>query len=447
MPFDSPGSSTPDSVPNPNFRNDVVHRLVGHLLRGDDGAEVRRLRDDSSGREVQDAVLPVVTDLELVDRHARRHHDRRLGCDLALVGERGERDRLHDRAGLVDVLHGARDGVEVRHALVGVGIERRCLRHLDDLAGADVHGDGKSPVRAGGAHGIGEPLVAVPLQVAVDRRQHVAARHHLLDRAVGHRDALPARRDLVGARPVHAGELLVVLALEALHALAAAVDEADEVGCERSARVGAQRLLGAEDPGEPGLPHRLDGLLRRPGGNALLEIDEAGVWLAQLVDRVEVVDPPGAELLDQDAGDARGVLRRHARVGGDGHAVDAGGEVLAVAVEDLASRRGNEVLGRAGLDRHGRVRLGVEPLDLEQPQPEDHEEGDDEHQARPHPAPRQALARHRVTCLKLLRGTAGLALPTTSPSDSRRNTGLALGTMPSQSACVARLDGLWRRWT
>src|SRR5690606_29146850 len=112
------------------------------------------------------------------------------------------------------------------------------------------------------------------------------------------------RGDLERARPVLAGELLVVLPLQPLHALAAAVDVADEVRGQRTAGVRAQRLLGGEDAGEAGLAHRGHRLLRRPRWDALLEVDEPALGRAELVDGVEVVDPL-AELLHEDAGDPR----------------------------------------------------------------------------------------------------------------------------------------------
>ena len=82
-------------------------------------------------------------------------------------------------AGLVDVLHGARQ-CWLRSIPVAV-VERRRTAPATSARSrrSDVHRDRQAPVGARLADAVGEPLVGVPLQVAVDRRVDVAPGHHL----------------------------------------------------------------------------------------------------------------------------------------------------------------------------------------------------------------------------------------------------------------------------
>jgi len=96
----------------------------------------------------------------------------------------------------------------------------------------------------------------------------------------------------------------------------------------------------------------------------------------------EVVDlePGGEELRELGR-----LVGRHQRVGHDHDAVDRGGERLTVAVQDVAALGGQVDLHHALGGRHLGVRVGVEPLKLEQPGAEDGQHHRDDDEAEPEP--------------------------------------------------------------
>lgn len=207
-----------------------------------------------------------------------------------------------------------------------------------------------------------------------------------------------AARLCVADLAVLALELLVQLRLQATAALPLGVDESQYPGGEVAVGIDASggRLL--EDSGQhvgPGAALRpVLGRLLREDGLEVLDLlpDLRGLPPGQ--DRVAALR--GGELLRQfglvlaeDRGEQRRRLLRGVRglavlggeqlgVGGDVVRVDAGGQGDSAAVGDLSALGGDRVLQVPVLLGLGGVRVGVDRLDLEEP---DHEGQHDEGQA------------------------------------------------------------------
>jgi len=151
-----------------------------------------------------------------------------------------------------------------------VGVEGRCCRQRQDVAGSGVDDDHGPALCAELLHGLGEHPLGDVLDVAVDRELDVRTRHRLLRRSLRGRNRSPARRALVGPPPVDAGEDLLAGILHARHARAFGADEAHHV---RRDVAGGVHTLGrplAEDSNEAQLLD-LSPRLRRL---ALRDIDE-----------------------------------------------------------------------------------------------------------------------------------------------------------------------------
>ena len=312
---------------------------------------------------------------------SRRHRDPGVRGDLARVDQRGRREHLLDRAGLVDVAQGPGAEVLLRRQARVVRVEGRVVGQRQQLPGVGVHHDRRARRAARALDGLAHHALGVPLHVAVDGQVEVvpALRRHRV--VVAERDAVAAA-GLVGGGAVLAGQHRVEHQLRALAGVAVGVHEADQVRRDVVGGVGPDGVAAGVDTRVAARLDRLDdlgGLGRRdPAGDVL----ELRVRLAQPGEQVEVVD---VETTGDDRGDLAGVLHRQRRVGDDHQAVDGLGERHPVAVLDGApvGREGHRdhALG-AGL---GDVRLRVDALQLEQPRGEDGHDHRDQDEADPQP--------------------------------------------------------------
>ena len=315
-----------------------------------------------------DAVLP---------RQAARHLEALAGGGLAGVDERGGREHLLHRAGLVGVVHRPRAEV----LLVGlrrlVGVEGGHVGQGEDLTGAGVHHDGAAARGAVLLDRLGEHLLGEPLEVAVDGGAQRRAVLRGLQGALAQRDAYAlARGGLPGGLAVDTGELLVEGALEAAERLVGA-HVAEQVGRDVARRVVADRVVLQADAGEAGRVDLGEGVAGQRARDASRDVLVAAALLAtpQRGQRPEVVD---GQPVGQQPGDLGGAIGGELGVRDDHLALDGVRERDAVAVEDVAALGDQRHPRRTlGCGAQG-VRLGVDALQLDQPRAEERQDDRDE---------------------------------------------------------------------
>jgi hypothetical protein len=281
----------------------------------------------------------------------------------------GGGDGLADAARLEDLADAPVAAHGVGRLARLAGVEGRHGRQRQHLPGGDVHQRRAGALRVAVRDGRGQHLLGVPLQVAVQRELHVAARLGLGDRGEAVRDDPSAAVDLRRALALTAGQHLVEAGLDPRRPLALDRGEADDVGRQLAAGSDPARLGDGADPDQAERAH-LRRLVRLEAagevGEALaaeqlgLGAGRAGRLGAERQLRLEHV---GRQVEDRgERGSDAGRLARGARLRAAprlcdraGLAVDGTGvhrqrEHLAVPVADRPARRSQLHRGQPLLD-------------------------------------------------------------------------------------------------
>ena len=140
-----------------------------------------------------------------------------------------------------------------------VRIEARLLGEREHFAAVRIERHHEAAARVRRRDAVGERLLRLGLHRDVDRQRDVAA-GRLVAIETGTEQQLPARVALDGDAARPAEQPLVLLLLDAAHAGAVHVREADEARGERAERIGAPRLLDDADARDPARLQRLDAL-------------------------------------------------------------------------------------------------------------------------------------------------------------------------------------------
>ena len=302
--------------------------------------------------------------------------------DQPLIDHPRDGRRLHDRARFV----GRREAPGARRVAVDrvevVGVDRGVVGVRHDVAVADPHHHGGSPLRAGRLRLRGEGLLREPLQVGIDGQRDGAA----VGSRLGH-DGAPRQQDaigtgLVGRRTVGACEAGVLLQLGAGQR-AVRADEAHQIAGDGAVRVGARRVRLAVHPRDVERLHlvehaqlhgfhQVDEVRRRVLGQR--GVERLRIGSGQAGDLADGVGEADLGLRAVLVGSVESVGRNVPGGRGDVEAVDAVGEHDAVAVHDVAART-------VGGDRLHPVHIGqlgelgrLHQLDVDQA---DHEHRDD----------------------------------------------------------------------
>ncbi len=355
------------------------------------------------------------------------HRDRGPRRDDALLEQRGGGEHLAGAAGLVGLGQCAVAAVLRARLARRVGVERRHGRHREQLAAARVEHDDGAALRVRRRDGLGDRLLRDELDVPVDGEPHVVAGDRLALGVDAARQPSPAGAELVGRRPVAAGQHVVEGVLQPAEALPVGPDEADDVRGRAAAGVDPLARLLAEDAGDA-LDRRVGKVevadlppgLRR---HLLRDVREACLAGEPLLQDRRLDPEHGRE---QRRGRGRvGLLRDLGLVGGDVHRVDRRREGDAVAVGDGPADGGQGDRAQAGLLGLRGVRRRVEALQLHQPRAEQREHDGEHHQGGAQPAWAVAEAQHRGRAGRraATRRLPAVRLPAVRRGAGRRATG------------------------
>ena len=203
------------------FADEVVPLLVGHLVSGNDHANVRRLFEDAGERPMFVAMVHRV--LIGLSFHGHRVRYREFVIDLVQSQLQHARHGQHlaDGARFEGLAHRP-GGAHLR--LVASGLGRIAVRQSEDVARLHVLDHGDAPSGMVFVFAVAQHFLGVPLHIPVDGEGDVGSVDRVFGFGHGSGDFDAAVALLVHLVAVTARQCLVFHLLDAGHALAVGVD-------------------------------------------------------------------------------------------------------------------------------------------------------------------------------------------------------------------------------